>query len=259
MRLISYMSPGFPESLFTRVGELVDADLEFETEMSGPAPGTDPFVGTEPDADLGWICSTSFVDLGTRGTNPSVQLVGVAWVPDDPDANGRPVYFGDVVTRPDSGIESFENLSGCRFACNDLVSLSGHYSVKFALRDRGLPEDFFDITFTGGHHHSLDALIAGDADAAVVDSVVRTSRARQDPAVAELSIIERLGPWPTQPLVARATMSQSEVAEVRRLLLNATTNDQQLQAELSRSALSHLIEVDSDHYAAVHAAMTDLD
>ena len=43
----------------------------------------------------------------------------------------------------------------------------------------------------------------------LVDSVVRTSRARHDPAVAALRIVERLGPWPVQPLVARADLDRA--------------------------------------------------
>lgn len=252
VRLVSYMSPGFPESLFERIGEVIDADVQFERELSGPAPGTNPFV--EDDLDFGWVCSTSFVDLAARGDEPSIQLVGVAWVPDDPDANGRPVYFGDLITRADSGIRSFEDLEGRRVGCNDLVSLSGHYALRFALEDRGLEDDFAELVFTGGHHSSIDAVLAGEIDAAVVDSVVRTSRARLDPEVASLQIIDRLGPWPVQPLVARHTLDAEQVATARRLLLEASDSPE-IQAELDAAALSHFVEVGPDHYAAVHAAM----
>lgn len=252
VRLVSYMSPGFPESLFERIGEVIDADVEFERELSGPAPGTNPFI--EDDLEFGWVCSTSFVDLASRGAEPSIQLVGVAWVPDDPDANGRPVYFGDLITRADSGITTFEDLEGRKVGCNDLVSLSGHYALRFALEDRGLDDDFTELVFTGGHHSSIDALLAGEIDAAVVDSVVRTSRARLDPEVASLQIIDRLGPWPVQPLVARHTLDPEQVATVRRLLLEASDSPE-IQAELDAAALSHFVEVGPDHYAAVHAAM----
>jgi len=252
MRLVSYMSPGFPESLFERIGDVIGARVEFETELSGPAPGTNPFV--DDDADFGWICSTSFVDLAAEGDDPSIQLVGVAWVPDDPDANGRPVYFGDVVTRSGSGIASFDDLAGRRIGCNDRVSLSGHYALRFAIEDRGYGDDFAELVFTGGHHNSLDALAAGEIDAAVVDSVVRTTRARIDADVAELRLIDRLGPWPVQPLVARRTLDPEQIATARRLLLEASTSPE-IRAELDAAALSHFVAVGENHYAAVHAAM----
>lgn len=247
------MSPGFPSSLFELLGDIIDADVSFDDTLSGPAPGDNPFV--DATADFGWICSTSYVDLATRGPDPTIQLAGVAWVPDDPGSNGRPVYFGDLVVRADSGIESFDDLVGRRIGCNDPVSLSGYHSLRFALQDRGLDESTFaELAFTGGHHHSLDQVISGEIDAAVTDSVVRTARARIDEDVASLRIIERLGPWPVQPLVARSSLDAEQIDTVRRLILHASERDD-VKAELEAAALSHFVEVGPDHYAAVSAAM----
>lgn len=255
MRLLSYMTPGFPVSLFEMIGRLVGAEVEYETESSGPLPGNDPFA--EGDMELGWICSTSFVDMSTAGEDPSIQLVGVAWVPDDPDAHGRPVYFGDVVTRPDSGITTFADLEGKRVGCNDPVSLSGHYALKFELDDRGLEPDFVEMVFTGGHQASLTAVASGEIDAAIVDSVVRTTRVRVDPDVAKLRVLDRLGPWPTQPLVARVSLTADEVTRVREHLLGAS-DDPELREELEAAALSHFVAVGPDHYAPVRTAMARL-
>lgn len=249
------MAPGFPHSLFEKLAAVVNAEVSYDETMSGPAPGHDPFA--DGSFDLGWICSTSFVDLATRSDEPSIQLAGIAWVPDDPDSNGQPVYFGDIITQSDSGITSFDDLAGKRIGCNDPVSLSGFHSLRFALRDRGLADDFVEIEFTGGHHSSIDGLLAGNLDAAIVDSVVRTSRARLDPNVAEFHIVERLGPWPVQPLVARSTLDAASVDEVRHLLLDASANPE-IQAELEAASLSHLVEVGPDHYAAVRSRMAQI-
>lgn len=253
MRLLSYLTPGFPTSLFKTLGELIDAEVDFDQQLSGPAPGVDPFG--DGSADLGWICSTSYVDLATRGDDPTIRLAGVAWVPDDPDVDGRPVYFGDLVTAPHSDIRCFADLADRRVGCNDPVSLSGHHALRFAMSDRGHdPDAFADLVFTGGHHRSLDLLLAGEIDAAVIDSVVRTGRARSDDRVAELRIIERLGPWPVQPLVARSTLSDEEVAQVRRLLLEANESPV-VKRELAAACLSRLVEVGPDHYDAIRRAM----
>jgi len=247
------MAPGFPHSLFQRLAEVIDAQVSFDEERSGPEPGDDPF--TDGSTDLGWICSTSYIDLATRSAEPSVQLTGVAWVPDDPDANGRPVYFGDIITRADSGIETFDDLAGCQIGCNDEVSLSGHHAIRWAIRDQGHSTSFAELVFTGGHHTSIDQVLSGQLDAAVVDSVVRTGRARLDPDVADLRIVERLGPWPVQPLVARSSLDAETVDEVRRLLLEASEHPE-VQAELKAAALSHLVEVGPDHYEVVRKAFT---
>ncbi len=257
MRLITYMTPGFPRSLFESIGASLGADVEYETEASGPLPGENPFLGDD-GTELGWICSTSFVDMAAGGDDPSIQLVGVAWVPDDADSDGQPVYFGDVVTRADSDVSSFDDLGGKQVGCNDPVSLSGHYSLNFELQRRELDPDYLEKVFTGGHQASLTAVANGELDAAVVDSVVRITRARTDPGVADLRIIERLGPWPTQPLVARISLKAEEVAEVRDRLLKAA-NDPRLKAELQAAGLSRLVEVGPDHYRPVREAMDHLE
>lgn len=254
MRFLSYLSPGFPRSLFELLADAAGGDVSFDETLSGPAPGEDPFL--DGTTDFGWICSTSYVDLSTRAPDPTIQLAGVAWVPDDPDANGRPIYFGDLVVRSDSSIRSFEDLAGLRIGCNDPVSLSGHHSLRFAMHDRGLDQDTFaELIFTGGHHTSLDMVMARDIDAAVIDSVVRTARARLEPRVGDLKVIERLGPWPVQPLVARSTLPTDQVDVVRRLILRAAERPD-IKAQLDAAALSHLVEIGPEHYQDVEAAMT---
>lgn len=253
VRLLSYLTPGLPAALFETLGDVIGADAEFDEELSGPGPGCDPFL--DGSADLGWVCSTSYVDLATRGDEPTIELAGVAWVPDDPDAQGRPVYFGDVVTRVDSRVECFDDLRGMRIGCNDHVSLSGHHALRFAIQDRGSdPATFANLIFTGGHHRSLDLVVSGGLDAAVIDSVVRTGRARIDEAVAALRIVERLGPWPVQPLVARSTLHAGRIDMVRRLLLSAG-NRPEVRRALADASLSRLVAVGPDHYATVRAAM----
>ena len=253
-RLLSYMTPGFPASLFELVAERLGVDLEFDSARSGPDPDDDPFL--DGRCDLGWICSTSFVDLSLRAASPSVQLVGVAWVPDDPDADGRPVYFSDIVVAPGSNLQSLDELAGHRIGCNDPISLSGHHALRFEIERRGGdPDAFADLVFTGGHDASLDAVAAGELDAAVIDSVVRTRRIRTDPTIASLRVIDRLGPWPVQPLVARSDMTADELAAFAALLLDAN-NDPAMQAELEAAALTKFVAVGANHYEPVRQAMS---
>ena len=247
------MVPGFPISLFERIADIAGAELALDQTRSGPARGHDPFA--DGSADLGWICSTSFVDLATRGSSPSVKLVGVAWVPKDPNSADRPIYFGDVVVRQNSPVVSFADLVGRSIGCNDEVSLSGHFAFRIAAQQMGAdPDTFADLCFTGGHHYSLDRLVAGELDAAVVDSVVRTSRCATDPAVAALRVVARLGPWPVQPLVARADLDDAIVHDVRQALL-ASNDDLVMQSELSAASLRHFVEVDDDHYLPIRSAL----
>ncbi|MEM7091510.1 MAG: PhnD/SsuA/transferrin family substrate-binding protein [Actinomycetota bacterium] len=255
LRLLSYMVGGFPLSLFERIADVLDADLEYDLERSGPAPGDDPFA--DGRADLGWICSTSFVELSTRGPQPSIRIGGVAWVPDDPTVDqgyqDQPVYFGDVVTRDKVG--ELAALEGRSIGCNDQVSLSGHYALRFALREGGFdPDRFGDLQFTGGHLESLAQVIDGRLDAATIDSVVLTQAVRTDESAAALHRVTRLGPWPTQPLVASSRLPVEQVAELQQALL-ASNDDPAMRAELQAASLRRFVAVEPDHYDTVRAAL----
>ncbi len=258
MQAVSYLSPGLPESLFEAMAEVIGAELTFERERSGPGPGEDPFA--DGRYDLGWICATSFVDVHRRSRlatgDPSIRLVGVAWVPDDPASQDRPVYFADLLVPADSSVRSLADLAGARIGCNDPVSLSGHHALRHAITRSGAdPASFARLVFTGGHRRSLDRLVQGDLDAAVIDSVVRRICAVADPDVARLRVIDRLGPWPVQPLVARAGLDARLVETIAERLFAAAEKGT-LADELARAGLTRLTAVEPSDFDDVRTLMT---
>jgi len=255
VRMISYLAPGYPAELFEALAGHVGATLELRTGRSGPDPHDDPFAaGT---ADIGWVCSTSFAEL-TTDRPASVQEVGVAWVPDDHDADGRPVYFSDVVVGPNSDLQCLDDLAGRRIGCNDPASLSGYHALRIELDRRGhVPAEFASLEMTGSHHRSIERLLAGDIDAAVVDSIVRTRKGRESADVAALRVIERLGPWPTQPVVMRIDVGADEVRAVRSALLEAN-HDPCVAGLLRASALTRLVATGPGHCAEVSAVTKHL-
>ena len=253
VQLISYLTPGIPAELFETLARVIDAELVLRSDVSGPTAADDPFRRHE--YDLGWMCSTSYVDLTRDAADPSVALIGVGWVPDDPDAAGRPVYFGDVVVGPDSAVHSLEELAGAAIGCNDPVSLSGYQALLIELRDRGHdPDTWADLRFTGGHHTSLDQVLSGELDAAVVDSVVRLGRSRHDDAVAGLRIVQRIGPWPTQPIVARADLAEIDARTIRSQLLRAAA-DPEIRSVLDAAGIADLVPVDVEDYERLRSSM----
>ena len=253
--MTSYLAPGHPAALFAALAEHIGADLQFVVGRSGPDPLDDPFVaGT---TDLGWVCSTSFVEL-TTDRPASVREVGVAWVPDDPDVADRPVYFSDVVVSADSDVQSLADLAGRRIGCNDPASLSGYHALRIELGRRGhIAAEFASVVMTGGHHHSLARLLSDEVEAAVVDSIVRTRRTRESPEIAGLRVVERLGPWPTQPVVMRIDAADAEVDAVRAALLSANEVPE-IREMLNASALTRLAATPDDHCSAIRAAMASL-
>jgi ABC-type phosphate/phosphonate transport system substrate-binding protein len=97
---------------------------------------------------------------------------------------------------------SAADLVGLRVGLNGHDSLSGYVLPHAELAARGLGDALYDHAIeTGSHRRSLDLLIAGELDAAGIDSTMLPLEARNDPGVAALRVLERLGPAPVPPVV----------------------------------------------------------
>jgi ABC-type phosphate/phosphonate transport system substrate-binding protein len=242
LRFVTWLVPGIEAAVFelvaSAVGEVTGRPVELvvESGCSGPADaGAFDWEGV----DLGWMCATAYLPLGTG------SLVGVGWTPDDPGCAGEGVYFSDLVVGPGSGVVDLASLEGRRVACNDPVSLSGNHGLRLALAEAGHePDDHAVTVFTGGHLASLAALGAGEVDAAVVDSVTRVVH-RPD-----LLPVARLGPWPVQPLVASPAMASGELRRVRDAVL-ALGGAPAVMGELRRCGLGGFVPVTQDRYRAL--------
>jgi phosphonate transport system substrate-binding protein len=221
LRVITYLAPSIPERFFRviadHLGERLGcgAELIVEGRTSGPLLGDDPFQRGE--ADVGFMCAPSLLILSAN-RNPSVELIPVAPVWADERANGRPVYFSDVVVRADANIESFEELRGRTWAYNDDRSLSGWHSALQRLREFPDGSGFFSKTIASGSHlESLRLVTEGLVDGAAIDSnVLIMERARHPELRPRLRVIESWGPWPIQPAVVRAALPdeiKSRIAE----------------------------------------------
>lgn len=250
VRFTTWLTPGIDIAVFELAAELMSealhrqVDLSLVTDRSGPA---DAAAFTRGDVDLGWMCSTAYVQLA------DVELVGVSWVPIDEDVDGEPVYFSDLVVRPGGRVGSLDDITGCRVGCNDPMSLSGHYGLKFALADSSTRLDAVaEVVFTGGHLASFEALDRGEIDAAVVDSITRHVH-RPD-----LVPVERIGPWPTQPLVAASSFEPEQRDVVRDALLHAA-DTARWRSVLEAAGLSGFAAVDEERYRSVGSRLRSLE
>jgi ABC-type phosphate/phosphonate transport system substrate-binding protein len=215
LRLISYLSPSIPAELYELIARDlaeqcgVATDLTFEERISGPLAGDDdPFAAGA--VDVGFVCSPSFRFFNRTGR--AVELLPLP-VPADHRAEGKPVYFADVVVSASSPARTFAELRGARWAYNDRNSKSGWFSM--AERCAPLrPEDFFgELIASGSHLRSLELVASGDADAAAIDSNVLRMQTHS------LRVIESWGPFPIQPSVIRAALSDETKRNVAAALL----------------------------------------
>lgn len=205
LRIITYLAPSLPTALFETIARRLDAELVFEPRISGPLAGDDePF--SRGEVDIGFVCAPSYRVL--RGT---VELLP-ALVPIDARAEGKPVYFADVVVRADANIRNFDDLHGKRWAYNDRNSRSGWFSML----ERAGSETFFgSLLHAGSHLQSLDAVAGGRADAAAIDSNVLALNRRN-----ELRVLESWGPFAIQPSIVRSALPEERKREIAAAMLS---------------------------------------
>ena len=223
--------------------------LTVESRWSGPMrPDHDLFARGE--TDIGCLCPPSYLWLADR-PEPSVELVPLAPVFDDPRTAGQPVYFSDVVVRADGPITGFDDLAGCRIGFNDRSSLSGYGGLLTHLERRDLDPTFFGrFDEIGGHRQCLEAISSGVIDAAAVDANARLAWEREDPGrVGLLRSVATIGPHPVQPLVVAAPLADQLVGPLVELLGRPS-----LLRTLEPWGVTGFAPVDPSHYEAIRPA-----
>jgi len=256
LRLLSYLSPSIPEELFELIAETLErrmgapVGLEFETRVSGPAPDSDPFA--DGRADLAFVCAPSYPLLKQAGS--PVTLLPAAPVFLDPRAEGRPVYFSDVVVRSDHRASRFEELSDGVWSYNDAFSRSGWQNMLARLAEighAGPPDKFFRrLIQSGSHLRSLALVTDGQADAAAIDSNTLWLARRRDPGLpTRLRILETWGPMPIQPVLAHAGLEADRRSRIVEVLLSLH-EDPPLRPRLEATGVRRFVGVAESDYAS---------
>jgi phosphonate transport system substrate-binding protein len=141
---------------------------------------------------------------------------------------GTNFYAGQIVTRPDTGIESIADLAGHTFCRPDPTSTSGWIIPSIAMKAEGInPDtDLLEIVDAGGHDGVIVGVYNGDCDAGSSFVDARSNVADDYPDVNEkviviaesapipndtISFSPELGPDVTQALIdSLLTLNDSE-------------------------------------------------
>ncbi|HEV2583069.1 MAG TPA: PhnD/SsuA/transferrin family substrate-binding protein [Ktedonobacteraceae bacterium] len=162
---------------------------------------------------------------------------------------GRPIYFSDVVVRSDSPYASFDDLQGCRWAYNQPESHSGWNLVCYNLLKRGKTPAFFgQLIQSGSHQRSLEMVLAGEANAAAIDShVLDVFLARDKEAAASLRVIDMFGPSSIPPIVVAIALDLALKRRVQDALL-AMHEDPCAAGVLHEGAIARFARVRDGEY-----------
>lgn len=237
LRLQSYLAPSIPYGFFRAIAEELrvslrePVELTFETRTSGPIEG-EPDAFSHGEIDIAFLCAPTYLWLERAG----LARLLAAPVPTDPRAEGRPVYYSEVVVARDCTATSLEALRTLRWALNDPASLSGYRCVVDAI---GAPSS---AIVSGSHLASLELVRTGVADAAAIDSNVLAMH----PLDGRLRVAASLGPHPIQPVVARADLDGELVERVQQALLTLETR---APDRLTPFGFAGFTTIDHAHYA----------
>lgn len=183
--------------------------------------------------EFAWICDYPYIML-----KKDVRLMSVAM-------NGaKPTYRSYlIVPARDTKTRSVMDLKGAVFAYADPYSNTGYLVPRFEIKRSGAdPATFFKRTFfTWSHRKAIDAVAAGLAQGATVDSFVWDSLAKVRPDITGKTRIA----WQSEdygfpPIVAQNQVSDADFKHMQSILLGMTT-DPEGRALLARLNLNGFI------------------
>lgn len=130
--------------------------------------------------------------------------------------DGRFGYTLQLYTRKDSGIDSIEDLKGKKVAHTSPTSNSGNQAPRALFPNLGLvPDEDYEVVYSGSHDQSMLGVVAGDYDAAPVASEVVDRMAQRDlydPD--EMKILYESKPFPTTSYTYAHNLDPELVAKI---------------------------------------------
>jgi phosphonate transport system substrate-binding protein len=196
------------------------------------------------EVDIAFVCTSAYVDGHDRfGMNLLVA----------PEIDGELVYYSELIVSADSDTQSIGDLRGKVFAFTDPMSFSGRVYPTYLLHQMGeTPESFFSRTFfTYSHDRAIEAVAAGVADGAAVDSLVLAYAMKRDPHLQDrLRIIHRSPPFGIPPVVTPPDLSPRQKAQLQEVLL-AMHKDPRGQEVLANLGIDRFVSVDDRTYEGV--------
>ncbi|MEM5274304.1 PhnD/SsuA/transferrin family substrate-binding protein [Cupriavidus taiwanensis] len=216
-----------------------------------PAPAPVSALWARPDCGCVFMCGYPYASAAV-----TPQLLA-APVPALARYEGRPVYFTEFIVRADAPAQSLAQTFGGRLACMLPESNSGynaprHYLMRLApAGTRALYRPAAMATPTP--REVIDAVLAGDAEAGVIDSYVMDLLRRYDPSLAaQLKTLALTPPAPIPVLMAAAGADRQQCMRVRGALLGL--HDDAAGTELLASlGLARFVAVQPADYACLPA------
>lgn len=215
--IFPYKTPKTIIAIFAPVAKRIEEKLGQKVTVV-TAPDHDSFIsrGLAGEYDLAFPCVTCYFDL-----QPAGYMV---------IARGEPAFYGAVIVRKDSSIQSPAQLKGKKIAAIGRHSYAGFQFLKAQLTELGLnTETDVHFTFLG----KLDTIIYGVANKKYDGGVIRLD-ALKNPAFLplrdKLAVIAKSHEIPRFPFVIKQNMPAKSAEIIQEILTSydAANKDDQL-------------------------------
>jgi phosphonate transport system substrate-binding protein len=209
------------------------------------------------EVDLAFICGLPYVIYTRPYAAYSPVEALIAPVLQGERFQNRPVYFSDVIVRPDSGLHSFADLRGSTWAYNEPQSQSGYGITRYWLTKLGETGGYFrQVIEAGFHQKSIRMVCRGEVDASAIDAQVLAIELRDHPQLAEqLRVIDSLGPSTIQPLAVASQLPASLKQDIQTILAELH-HDPVSRPYLDKGFIDHFVAVNDADYDDIRQMLT---
>ncbi|MGI9623991.1 MAG: phosphate/phosphite/phosphonate ABC transporter substrate-binding protein [Acidimicrobiales bacterium] len=190
-----------------------------DMKRAGPPRSSTQAIEADRDTrgDVVWACGHLTMQL--RASDPGcLEIIGA------PVFTGQsgPVYHAVVVARRE-GPTSLIDALDLRLGVNEIESWSGHLGLRAHLGQQGSSRWFSDVTLTGSHLESVEALATGSVGVISVDNTVWEQLLDDppesiEPHLAGLVIIDRTVDWPAPPISIGGAVGAEASRQIRSAL-----------------------------------------
>jgi len=159
---------------------------------------------------------------------------------------GPGIYSSIIVTSPETGIESLEDLKTRQhelvFAFVDPASTSGHLIPRSGLESNGIdPDDFRQTIFTMSHTNSAMTLVSAKVDVggmsrSTYERLIEAGRIKPE----DLVILWKSKPIPTGPIIVRADLPKEIRDRIRAAYLKLNDGGPLMDALRVQSGIEDL-------------------
>ncbi|MBC7543388.1 MAG: phosphate/phosphite/phosphonate ABC transporter substrate-binding protein [Candidatus Sericytochromatia bacterium] len=179
---------------------------------------------------------------------------------------GGDAFYGAIITRTDSGINSLQDLKNHTFAFGDPISTSGHIFPKKMFKAAGIDpaRDFKNVIFAGGHDATVLAVYNHKADAGATyanstkgDDGAWTLYLKTAAEQAQIKVIAYTEPIPNDNLVASSQLDKVTTDKITKVFMDLSQSPEGRKWLNAIYRIEGFVPATDADYASVRDAFQD--